>query len=151
MERRHKENIECDEFLCLPEHNPNHYFIVIPNHVTFTLPSMPVSINSMYNVIFSEKRVELKPQARAWKTKAKERMPPWKITPGASVRIDTHFEFPRQHKNGSLRVKDVSNYLKLLIDAIAERYGFNDNIVTCGSWSSADSEREQVTVTVSEV
>lgn len=121
------------------------------NLIRFVLPSMPVSVNGIYQVIFSERRVELKPAARTWKTKAKEHMPPWKPSPGASIKIDAHFEFPRHHKNGSLRVKDVSNYLKLLIDAIAERYSFGDHVVTHGSWSCSDSPTERVIVTVSEI
>lgn len=119
--------------------------------VSFCLPSLPVSVNGLYCVIWSQKRVELKPEARNWKTEAKGKMPPWEHTPGASIRVDAHFEFPRFHKNGRYRIKDVSNLLKLLLDAVAERYGFDDSVIVAGSWSSADSTTERVTVTVTEI
>lgn len=133
------------------EHGPVEVKVEMLSRIRFTLPSMPVSVNSLYNVIFSEHRVVLKPEARRWKTSAKEAMPPWPHTPGAPVRIDAHFEYKRFYGNGKPRVKDVSNLLKLLIDAVAERYGFNDCLVIAGSWSSADSTRESVTVTVTEL
>lgn len=121
------------------------------NRVSFTLPALPPSVNSLYDIIWSQRRVELKPECRCWKTDAKGRMPPWEHTPGASIRVDAHFEFPRFHKNGRYKIKDVSNLLKLLLDAVAERYGFDDSFVVAGSWSSADSNTERVIVTVTEI
>lgn len=120
------------------------------NSIRFVLPSMPPSVNGMYNIIFSQKRVELKPEARKWKSDAKSYMPPRSFAPDSTLRVDVHFACSRFYKNGKLRVYDVSNLLKLLIDAVAERYGFNDARVWSGSWSSTDSDRERVEVVVSE-
>jgi Holliday junction resolvase RusA-like endonuclease len=104
----------------------------------------------MYGVRWSQRRVELKPAAQHWKDEAKGRMPPWKYAPDAQLRIDVVFSFPRHHGNGRYRRKDASNLLKLLIDAVAERYAFDDSLVTAGSWSSVDGP-EQVQVTVTEI
>lgn len=120
------------------------------NSVRFTLPSMPVSVNSLYQIIYSQRRVELKPEARRWKTEAKGRMPQWEHSHNALIQVDAIFEYPRFYKNGKPRIHDVSNLLKLLIDAIAEKYGFDDCFVWAGSWSSRDSKDERVIVTVSE-
>lgn len=131
--------------------HPDSSYGMEPGRIWFVLPALPPSVNSLYDVLWSQRRVELKKRARDWKTEAKSRMPPWEHTAGAEVRVDVHFEFSRTHRNGTYKVKDVSNMLKLLIDAVAERYGFNDCLVTAGSWSSADAPAERVTVTVVEV
>jgi Holliday junction resolvase RusA-like endonuclease len=122
-----------------------------PNAVRFTLPSMPISVNRLYQIIYRERRVELKPEARRWKTQAKEHMPPWTHTPGQPVRVDVHMEFKRLTKSERVRTKDPANYLKLILDAVAERYGFNDCLIWSGSWSSAHANKEQVIVTVTEM
>ena len=133
---------ECECVCCEPDKH---------NLVRFTLPALPPSVNGLYQVIYSQRRVELKPEARRWKTQAKEDMPPWERNPENLLRIDVVFEYPRNFKNGKTRRKDCSNLLKLLIDAVAERYGFDDSLVIEGSWSSKDAAIEYVVVTVSEI
>ena len=121
------------------------------NYIHFILPSMPVSVNSLYQVIYSQRRVELKPEARKWKTEAKAQMPRWQYSANAFIRIDVRFECPLSTKNGKPRIRDVANLLKLLIDAVAERYCFDDCLVRAGSWSSVDTKQERVLVTLSEI
>lgn len=121
------------------------------NTVSFVLPSLPTSVNSLYNVIFSQRRVELKPECRLWKSQAKQRIPPFRIQEGSSVEIAAVFYFPFLWKNGKPRVFDASNLLKLLLDAIAEKCGFNDCLIRCGSWQAVDSRDEKVEVKLREV
>lgn len=121
------------------------------NSIRFCLPSMPVSVNGLYQIIYRERRVELKPEARRWKTEAKGHMPLWKHTPSVPVRVDVHMEFKRLTKGERVRTKDPANYLKLILDAVAERYGFNDCLIWAGSWTSANANKEQVTVIVTEM
>lgn len=123
----------------------------VTNEVAFTLPSLPVTMNSLYQIIYSQKRVELKPECRLWKTEAKSHVPRFRISDGSSVRIDFVFHFPFRYRNGKPRIFDVANLLKLSIDTIAEKCGFNDFNVRLGSWSSVDSVNEKVEVTLREI
>jgi hypothetical protein len=126
------------------------------NLIHFTLPALPPSVNGIYQIIWSTRSVELKPECRQWKMKAKEHMPPWRLASESSlVRIDPVFYYNFHFKNGKLKPYDTQNLLKLLIDAIAERYGFKDERVKAGSWDSIDigktGGREQVQVRVMEI
>lgn len=122
------------------------------NSITFTLPCLPPSINSLYQIIWSQRRIELKPECRLWKSDAKQDMPRWELSSASSlICIDVAFHHAFHHANARLKTKDVSNLLKLLIDAVAEKYGFDDARVKQGSWDSVDSKRDQVIVTVTEV
>jgi hypothetical protein len=121
------------------------------NKVCFTLPSLPVTVNSLYQIIYSERRVELKPECRRWKSESKRYVPRFRIADGSSVRMDFTFHFPFHYRNGKPRVFDVANLLKLTIDTIAEKCGFNDFNVRLGSWDSVDSTDEKVEVGLTEV
>lgn len=124
--------------------------------VSFKIPSIPPSVNSLYNVIFSLKKVELKPDCLSWKSKAKTFMPPFKSS-GESVsgmlKVDMKFSYPLYHKNLKVRRIDTPNMMKLLLDAISERYGIDDKFMKFGSfvWSTTDSDAEAVEVTVNEM
>lgn len=121
------------------------------NEVRFTLPSLPVSVNSLYQIIYSQRRVELKPECRLWKSEAKGHVPRFKVGSQSSVSMDIVFYFPFHYRNGKPRIFDVANLLKLTIDTIAEKCGFNDYRVRLGSWASVDSGNEKVEVTLREV
>lgn len=124
---------------------------VVVNEVHFTLPSLPVSVNSLYNVIFSQRKVELKNECRIWKSESKRYIPRFQVSEGCSVEIHATFHFPFHYRNGKPRVFDVANLLKLTIDTIAEKCGFNDFLVRGGSWASVDSINEKVEISMREV
>lgn len=117
------------------------------------IPSLPPSVNAIYQIIFAQRRVEMKPEVRAWKTKAKEYVP--RLNPMAEsylVTLDVTFTYNWFFKNGKLKKFDSQNLLKVLIDAVAEKAGFNDEIVKMGSWNSIHSEeKEQVEVVIRQV
>ena len=121
------------------------------NRIRFVLPMLPVSVNSLYNVIFSQRRVELKPECRTWKTKAKQYIPAFKVEDESLIAIHATFAYPWRHKNQRLRKFDSPNLLKLLIDAVSEKIGVDDSRLKAGSWASIDSPNESVTVTLIEV
>lgn len=121
------------------------------NEVRFTLPSLPVSVNSLYQIIYSQRRVELKPECRLWKSEAKGHVPRFKVGNESSVSMDIVFHFPFHYRNGKPRIFDVANLLKLTIDTIAEKCGFNDYRVRLGSWASVNSANEKVEVILREV
>ena len=119
--------------------------------MSFTIPSCPPSVNSNYNIIFSLKRVEMKPECRLWQSKAITYMPTFKpiqTLPGL-LRAEVTFYYPMYSKEGKLKKKDASNMLKLLIDAISNRYGIDDKFVTEGSFKAVDSEQEKTEVILS--
>lgn len=67
------------------------------------------------------------------------------------LRMDVRFEYPMFYKNGRVKKRDSSNMLKLLQDAIGERYGLDDKFVMSGSWEAVDSETEKCSVELYEV
>lgn len=119
--------------------------------VRFTIPSLPPSTNGLYNIIYSQRRVELKPEARQWKSSSKQYVTRLSPREGSLVAVDATFYYRFHYANGKPRVFDAANLLKLMIDCIAEKCGFNDCLVRHGSWASVDSADEKVEVTLREV
>jgi len=119
----------------------------------FLIPSLPPSVNAIYQILFSQRRVEMKPEVRAWKNSAKLFIP--QITPlddSYLFRLDAIFHYNFFFKNGKIRKFDSQNLLKVLCDAVAEKAGFRDELVKFGSWASIhNTEKEQVEVVVSQV
>lgn len=121
------------------------------NSITFTLLCLPPSVNSLYQVIWSQRRIELKPECRLWKSDAKQDMPYWKPqSPVSFICIQAIFYYDFYYKNGNLREFDTANLQKLLIDAIAEKYGFKDSRVKRCPTDSLPARKERTVVTVSE-
>lgn len=113
--------------------------------ITFKIPSVPPSVNSLYNVIFSLKRVEMKPEVRLWKSKSKVFVPVWRpetTTSSGILRFEATFYYPFYSKEGKMRIRDTHNMMKLLQDTVAEKVGIDDKFIKEGSWRSHDSETE---------
>lgn len=117
----------------------------------FTIPSLPPSVNALYQIIYAQRRVELKPEARRWKSESKKYIVGFRPREGSLIAVDATFHYRFLTANGNQRVFDAANLLKLLIDCIAEKCGFNDCLVRHGSWSSVDSSDERVEVVLREV
>jgi Holliday junction resolvase RusA-like endonuclease len=121
------------------------------NSVHFALPALPLSVNSLYEIWWSTRQVKLKVECLSWKTRAKEHMPLWKLQSADSlICVEAHFFYNFYYKNQSLRKVDTQNLMKLLIDAVAERYGFDDKRVKRTPVDSFNSKQERAIVTVSE-
>lgn len=121
------------------------------NEYRFTIPSLPPSVNALYQIIYSQRRVELKPEAYRWKSDSKKYIVGFRPREGSLIAVDAVFFYRFQYVNGKPRVFDAANLLKLLIDTIAEKCGFNDCLVRHGSWSSVDSVEEKVVVVLREL
>lgn len=121
------------------------------NEVRFTLPSLPVTVNSLYQIRWATKEVFLRPECYRWKSESKGHVPRFKVSEGSSVEIHLTYYFPFHYRNGKPRVFDVANLIKLTLDCIAEKCNFNDYIVRFGGWSSVDSTNEKVEVLLREV
>jgi hypothetical protein len=119
--------------------------------VRFVVPSLPPSVNALYEIIYSQRRVQLKKECYRWKSDSKEHIPRFQPRAGSLVAVDATFYYRFLYANGKPRVFDAANLLKLMIDCIAEKCGFNDCLVRYGSWISIDSQSEKVEVILREV
>jgi len=125
---------------------------VAVNEVRFTIPLAFPSVNSLHQIIYSQRKVELKPEVRRWKNDAKSHVPRFVLQSQLSfIRADVVFHYPFYYANGKLREFDTHNAVKPLLDLIAEKLGFNDKRVKSGSWDSVDSTDEKVEVVLREV
>lgn len=126
------------------------------NTVTFKIPSLPGSVNLIYaprHTIHSDKfSYGLKDEWVIWKTQMKVFVPKFKIADDTLIRIDCRYTYNWYYKNTNLRVVDTHNMVKLLIDLIAEKVGFNDCRAKSGSWASVHNPTESfVEVTLTEI
>ena len=118
----------------------------------FVIPNLPPSCNSIYQIIFHQRRVEMKPEVRKWKTQAKEYIPRVVPFPESQLfKLDVIFYYDFFYKNGKLKKFDSQNLLKLLCDAVAEKGGFSDELIKFGSWESYHDSKEQVEGILSQV
>lgn len=118
----------------------------------FTIPSLPPSVNALHQIIYSQRRVELKPEVRQWRHRAKEYVPriQW-LSESSIIRVDTVFYYRLFTLDGKFRIFDTQNVLKPLIDLIAEKQGWNDKRAKAGSWETVDSRDEKVVVVLREL
>lgn len=122
------------------------------NEVVFTIPLPFPSVNSLHNVIWSQRRVELKPEVRKFRNDAMVFIPRIGLHGlDSSIRVDLVFHFPLRYNNGKVRRRDCHNGVKVILDLIAQKSGFDDCRVHSGSWSSVDSLDEKVEVSLREI
>ena len=119
--------------------------------IKFVIPLMPPSMNSLYQIIFSMKQVQLKPEIRLWKTQAKQFIPPWKSNGDSktgwlyfNADIYTQVYF----KNGKVRKIDLQNLEKCLIDCVCEKLGLNDEFIFEKHTKKVDSEKDKIEVEI---
>lgn len=115
------------------------------------IPFLPPSVNSLYDVIWNQRKVEKKSSVRAFCYRAKEHLRAFRLSDDSLVRMDLVFAYPFNHKNAKLRRKDTHNMVKIIADLVAEKGGWDDCRMKSGSWESVDSEVESVMVTLVEV
>jgi Holliday junction resolvase RusA-like endonuclease len=113
---------------------------------TFILPAPPPSMNSAYNVLFAMRRVEMKPEVRQYKTMMKVYVPKFNVSEGDKVSLEFKVSQDWFYKNGKMKKQDVQNMVKVLIDLIAEKQGWDDSQV----WSfKAEKDHDPSTGRVS--
>lgn len=107
--------------------------------VRFAIPFLPPSVNSLYGIQGGRKiRIFLKSEARQFKEKAKLFMPKKEIKENVKLGLEFLIRGNWYFKNGAFKKLDLQNLEKILIDAIAEKYGFDDCRVW---WKSAKKEQ----------
>lgn len=116
--------------------------------IKFVIPSLPPSVNSLYNIIFSLKQVQLKPEIRLWKTQAKQYVPVWKTDKMGYLYFNADIFMPIMYKNGKLKKHDLQNLEKCLIDTVCEKLGIADEFIFEKHTRKIDSEIEKVKVEI---
>jgi hypothetical protein len=120
-----------------------------PSSVQFKIAGLPESMNSIYQIIFALKRVELKPDVLRYKVQAKLYMPPWKADPSWLYGIKMQFAGDWWYKKGTVRRVDLSNLEKVICDITSEKYGFDDaRIFEKYSWKVQNGAQSFVQVKV---
>lgn len=114
--------------------------------ISFTIPGLPLSMNAMYQVLWHQRRIELKQEARAWKSKAKEFIPKFHVKKDERVSVEFLFFGTWLNKDGGIMKRDVTNREKLVLDAISEKCGFDDSQVWSRTVSKVHDQRERVQV-----
>lgn len=113
----------------------------------FRIPSLPASMNAIYQVIFHLRRIEMKPEVRAWKTQAKQFVPAWKLPKDIEtgfLKLKLAFHGDWFFKNGKPRKIDLPNLQKVTVDVIAEKLGFDDCMIWAFEMEKVQDAREYV-------
>lgn len=124
-----------------------------PAPLVFWVPLPGYSMNDLYEILWFQKRTQLKPAARVWKFKFKQaiRKPvpvPWTAQTKFRLAFDFHDQW--YFKNGDYRELDVQNLVKLATDALAEALGFRDRQVWCDGphWKIQSPDQVGIRATV---
>jgi hypothetical protein len=124
------------------------------NEVRFVLPSLPGSVNEIYELNRPDSglpRRRLKAEWAIWATRMMQHVPLFVIQPMSIVRIDRWYYYPWFYKNGKWRVADVANMDKLLFDTLAKKLGLNDLLFKQGWMGSRDAANGRVVVRLTEI
>jgi hypothetical protein len=121
------------------------------NTISFVLPSLPPSSNRCHTPNFRERKIYLSDEARRWQSQNGLLVPRFTIGPRSFVRVDYVAFYPLFTKAGKLRRVDTHNFGFLLFNTIAARIGIDDCYFKSGSFDSVDSEKEYVSVVLTEM
>ena len=122
---------------------------VAPSSVSFRITGLPESMNSIYQIIFAQRRVQLKPDVLRYKVQAKLMMPVWKCSDEWLYGIELRFHSDWYFKNQKIRRIDLSNLEKVICDCVSEKYGFDDaRIFEKYSWKVQNGTQSFVEVKV---
>lgn len=114
--------------------------------IRFVVPLSPVSCNSLYNVMFHLKQVQLKPEIRLWKTQVKQFVPVWKTERTGYLYFNADMYTETLFKNGKVRKLDLQNMEKALIDAICEKLGLSDEFIFQKFTRKIQAEKDKIEV-----
>lgn len=126
------------------------------NSVSFTLPSLPGSVNTIYGprrTIHSQNGWGLKDEWLIWSTKMIPHVLilPHKLAKNSIVRVDRCYFYPWFTRDGNWKRADTANMDKLLFDLVSRKIGIDDLFFKQGHMDSYDSDRNQVQVTLTEI
>lgn len=71
----------------------------------------------------------MKPEVAMYKRDMKRLVPEWRVEPGERVSMKMSMYGNWLYKNGKIKKLDVQNLIKVVVDLVSERMGFNDSQV----------------------
>ena len=96
-------------------------------HKGWKIPLLPVSMNKLYAINYRTKQVYMTPEARQFKSQAKLFISSFATTKTdkLSLKLDIHTDW--YFKNGNPKRSDIQNLIKVVVDMLSERLGFDDS------------------------
>jgi Holliday junction resolvase RusA-like endonuclease len=96
-------------------------------HKGWHIPLLPVSMNKLYAINYRTKQVYMTPEARQFKSQAKLFISSFATTKTdkLSLRLDINTDW--YFKNGNPKRSDIQNLIKVVVDMLSERLGFDDS------------------------
>ena len=120
----------------------------LPSPIRFKIPMLPTSMNKLYGVNYRLHSIYLTNEARYWKSKAKLFIPSFSINQHSKVYINIDVMSDWYFKNGNIKKQDVQNFVKVVVDAISEKCGFDDSRVWSFSANKYQSTEQCVWVSM---
>lgn len=124
------------------------------NTVRFTLPSLPGSLNEIYELNRHDSglpRKRLKGEWSLWCSRMAPFIPPFTIADTSVLRVDRLYAVSWFYGNGRWRKLDVVNMDALLFNLVTRKIGVDDSKIKCGMMNSIDSKDNRVEVVLTEV
>lgn len=124
------------------------------NTVSFTLPSLPGSLNDIYELNRHDSglpRKRLRKEWALWVSKMMPYVPLFTIAENSILRIDRCYHLPWFYGNGKWRRVDVINMDALLFNLVTRKIGLDDMLVKRGMLDSRDSIENKVEIVITEV
>ena len=114
----------------------------------FKIKCSPPSVDSVYQIIWSLKEVQLKPEAKLFKNNIKLYTPLPDISDDKPLKIAIEVYGKWYTKDGKIRTRDIQNSEKVLIDAIFEKIGINDSHIFYKTTKKIQSEEDYIVVEI---
>lgn len=126
----------------------------VVNTVRFTLPSLPGSLNVLYELNAPNSglpRKRLKGEWALWVSRAIPFVPAFRIQTNSILRVDRKYFLPWFYKNGNWRKVDVVNLDALLFNLVTRKVGIDDMMIKQGFMDSVDSTENKVEIVMTEI
>lgn len=126
----------------------------VVNKIHFELPSLPGSLNEIYELNRHDSglpRKRLKVIWSLWITRMLPYIPAFSIAETSVLRIDRIYYFPWFTSKGTWRRVDAVNFDALLFNLVTRKIGVDDSRIKAGMLESRDSSANKVEITLTEV
>lgn len=126
----------------------------VRNSISFTLPSLPGSLNDLYELNRHDSglpRKRLRAEWSLWVTRMMPLVPAFTVQPNSVLRIDRCYFLPWFYSNGRWRKVDVVNMDALLFNLVTRKIGVDDLYVKQGYLDSRNSHDNKVEIMITEV
>lgn len=124
------------------------------NTISFVLPSLPASLNVLYELNRPDSglpRKRLKAEWSLWVSKMMPYIPAFKVQPDSILQVDRCYYLPWFYGNGKWRKVDVVNMDALLFNLVSRKVGIDDLYVKKGMLDSRNSLANKVAIVLTEI